>query len=478
MAYSITINGIDRTSDVQANTLVTTDNLNDQQDTCTFNLVNRSGNGFPDRESEVIITLADGTRLFGGIILTTEFVPITTYGIPGLTITCTDYVRLLDSNLVHQNYIGMTADQIVKDFVTTYCAGLGITTSNVLSGPAIDQISFNYIQISQAMRTITDLTGYNWYVDYNKDLHFFPIGTNMAPISLSDSGDNYWGLDLTQDNSQLKNRVYVRGSTKLSNMTTNGQKGDGTSTIFLLPDKPHNITITVNGVSKSVGIQNIDLSGFDFYLNYDEKYLVQDSGGAVLGTSDVLSVQYQYDLPILVAVEDTASIAEFGVKEFPIFDNTITTDQAAIDRASAELLDYSTSLYSGTFYTMVTGFKSGQTLNLVSALRSITEVYTVTQVIGTSIGGGVFQYQITLATAKTMGVIRFLTEMLEANQNLIVVSNTEVVDNLQMITDSLLSDSLTDMLTIDSAGAYDTWCPDSVSTTPKTLAKWDLFQWG
>lgn len=478
MAYNIKINGIDRTTDVIADTLMTDDNLNDSQDTCSFNIINRSGNGFPANEQEVIITLSDGTRIFAGIIIKTEFLTIRQTGITTMIVSCTDYVRLFDSNLVHQNYLNMTDAQIIDNILTTYCSGFGITDTNVISAVTIDQISFNYIQPSQAMRRLCDLTGRNWYIDYNKDLHYFPIGTDNAPFNITDSVTSYWDLDLALDNSQLKNRVYVRGGTKLSDPTTYSTKGDGATTKFVLPDKPHNVSLTVNGVAKSVGIKNIDLSGFNYYLNYEEKYLEQDSTGVVLTSSDTLTLTYQYDIPILISVENTASIMANGSKEFAIFDNTIATDAAANLRASAELTDYAAGLYEGSFSTMTPGFKSGQTITINSASRGINQSYIVTKVHGQSIGGGVFQYQITLASAKTMGIIRFLIEMLEANKNLILVSNTETVDNLLTVTDSLLSDSITDSLIIDSAGPYATWCPDSISTTPTTIAKWDLFQWG
>jgi hypothetical protein len=95
-----------------------------------------------------------------------------------------------------------------------------------------------------------------------------------------------------------------------------------------------------------------------------------------------------------------------------------------------------------------------------------------------SLGGGQYVYTVNIASAKTMGIIRFLIELLEANRNLVELDDQEVVDELLSITDSLLSDSLLDSLTIDSAGAYSTWCTDSLQATPSTRARWDLFQWG
>lgn len=676
-SYAISIGGVDRTSDIINESLTINDELNDKQNTAQFRLVDRSGNGIPDNDEEVIITLPDGTRLFGGYTLNKTLSSIRETGVVMAAIQCVDYVRLLDGNLVNKSYTSMTDKEIIEDIVATYATGKGITTNNVIEGVTIDQINFNYVQPSQALRRISDLTGRNWYLDYDKDLHYFPLATNTAPFDLTDTpvavttsyidesmastpsgtlkgvaayvaaatsyllltgafnsqygqleysnplanaftaefdfltgnggtppnaADAIWfyfgcsgtansedegagyggylvaydeyndqiqlwfngtmltsvaqtGLDnatlrlakivvngtsikiyldgslkidytdtartlpgtkcgvgartggfnnqhrlyrlnvystststnatdyhnltISEDASQLKNRVYVRGGTKLSDPTTFSQKGDGTQRKFPMPDKPHDITLTVNGVSKTVGIKNVDAAGtYQWFVNFQEKYVEQDASQTVLSSTDVLAVTYSYDIPILVAVEDTASIAAHGQKEFPIFDKTISTQQAARDRASAELTDYANNIIEGSFKTYTNGFRTGQYLTINLAAYGINAQYIVQRVVAHSFGAGKYYYEVSIASSKTMGIIRFLLELLEANNKLVEVNDQEVVDNLLSIADSLNSDSLTDNLTIDSAGPYATWCTDSVQSTPNTRARWDLFQWG
>jgi hypothetical protein len=625
--------------------------------------------GVPVNDEEVIITLPDGTRIFGGYITHTMLSSVADTGGIRVQIQCVDYVRLFDRNLVNKTYTSMTDKAIIEDIVATYCQGFGITTTNVIEGVTVDQINFNYIQPSQALRRIADLTGRNWYIDYTKDIHYFPLTTNVAPFNITDASSSvlttyisdsmatspsgtikndaayvspsyvrltpasnskngqleysnalgssftfefdfysgggtgadatygYWGasstpqsedaaagyggyivaydeysdqiqlffdgtslstlsqasidnsstrlakvvvtgtnikiyldgvlkidytdsartlggtlvgvgartggannehrlyriyvyneatattatdysnLTISKDATQLKNRVYVRGGTKLSDPTTFSKKGDGVQRKFPVPDKPHNVSVTVNGTPKTLGIKNVNTSGYQFYVNFEEKYVEQDTSETVLSTTDVLVVTYSYDIPILVAVEDTVSIAANGQKEFAIFDKTITTQQAARDRASAELTDYANNLIEGTFKTYTAGFRTGQYLTINLASYDINDQYIVQRVIAHSIGGGKYYYEVGIASAKTMGIIRFLIELLEANNKLVEVNDQEVVDNLLSVTDSLTSDSLTDTLTIDSAGPYATWCTDSLQSTPITRARWNLFQW-
>lgn len=480
--YNVTIASIDRTADIVQGSLQIEDVINDKQNTCRLKLVDRSGNGIPANDDEIVITMNDGTKLFGGYVVDVSLSSIKQTGVVFASISCVDYSRLLDRNLVHKTYEDMTDADIISDILTTYCAGFGITAGNVVEGVTIDQISFNYLQPSQCLRRICDLTGRNWYIDYDKDIHYFPLTTATAPFDIDSSSTGYINLNLAKDASQIKNRVYVRGGTKLSDFTTHSEVGDGEMTKFVLPDKPHNVTVEINRagagyVEETVGIKNVDTSGYQWYLNFQEKYLEQDSGEVVLTSSDIMRVTYKYDIPILVAVENTASILANGVREFAIFDKSITTTQAARDRASAELTDYANNIIEGSFETHEPGFISGQYININLSAYDINDDYIVQRVIAKSQGAGKYIYKVSIASAKTMGIIRFLIELLEANKNLITLDDNEVVDELLSLTDSLLSDSLLDSVDIDSAGPYRTWCVDSLETT-ETRAVWNLFEWG
>ncbi|MFA5768368.1 MAG: hypothetical protein WC871_02370 [Bacteroidales bacterium] len=478
MAYTITIDGTDRTADVIAGSVVIEDVINDKTNICNLSLIDLSGSGTPATGDEIVITSTGGDTIFGGYITRVGIDSKQKTGVASIKIECVDYVWLLDRNLAHITYEDMTDAAIIADLVNTYCPGFGITTTNVIEGVTIDQISFNYIQISQCLRQICDLTGRNWYIDYAKDIHYFPLTTEAAPFDIDSTNNEYIDLTIEKDVTQLKNRVYVRGGTKLSDFTTYNEVGDGEKKVFVLPDKPHEVSVEVNSVGKTVGIKNVDTSGYDWYLNFQEKYIEQDADGTTLTTSDTLSITYKYDIPILVAVEDTASIEEYGQKEFAIFDKKITTTTAARDRATAELTDYAANIVEGSFSTYTAGFFSGQYLNISLTDYGVDDDYIVQSVRATSFGAGNFRYTVKIASAKTIGIIRFLIELLESNRNLIELDDNEVVDELFNLTDALLDDSLIEDLTIDSTGPYFTWVEESPGGTISTRMRWGMFQWG
>lgn len=475
--HAISIGGVDRTTDVLANSLQIEDIINDQQNTCGFSVIDRSGSGVPATDDEIVITDLDGNKAFGGYIVSTSLTKLSN-GVIVTQCACVDYTRLLDGILVKSNYEDMLDSAIIKQIIDDYAGTTGITYTNVEDGVTIDKITFNYIQPSQVFRRIAEIASRYWYIDYDKDIHYFPLATTATPFNITSASTGYFDLQIGKNATQIKNRIYVRGGTKLSDATTYSEIGDGVKLKFVLPDKPHDVTLTVNSVEKTVGIKNIHTSGYDWYLNFQEKYIEQDAGGTVLETSDVLEISYTYDIPILIALENTQSIIDNGVKEFAIFDSTISTTQEARDRASAELTDYANSLISGSFKTYTTGFRSGEYININLSEYGISDNYIVQKVSAKSEGAGQYVYTVSVASAKTLGIVRFLIDLLEANRNLVAVDDDEVVDELFNVTDSLISDSLLDNLTSDSQGDKFTWCTDSLQSTPRTRMIWDLFSWG
>ncbi len=447
MSYSITIAGTDRTKCIIAKSVSITDEARDKPSLMSCQFFNKDNLGNPSLDSEIIVT-KDGAKLFGGKILEIDFERLGASETL-LSLRCIDYTRELDRNLVVEGYENMTDKQIFDDIVANYCQGTGITTVNVIEGVTINKIVFNYMQPSQCFRKICELTGRSWYLDYDKDIHYFPETTTNAPFDIDSSETRYRKLKVSKDNSDIRNRVYVRGSTYLSDFTTIKMKADGVQTVFNLPSKPHSFTMTEDDVSKTVGIKHIDdPASFDYLLNFQEKYVEKADGNAPAEGTE-MSFTFKYDIPILVAVEDRDSIEEVGQYEHAIFDSEIKDLEVARERAQAELADYADTIVDASFLTNTDGFRAGQYVNINLDQFDVNDDYLVQKVIAKSLGGGEFVYTIQLASTKKLGIINFLIKLLENDKNFLEIDPNEVVDELftpdsQGITidDSIVSDSL------------------------------------
>lgn len=249
---------------------------------------------------------------------------------------------------------------------------------------------------------------------------------------IADGYNLYKNLRFGLDNSALRNRIYVRGGTYLSDTIEISQVADGEQTVFYLPEKPHDIAILEGATSKTVGIKNIhSFDDYDYLVNYQEKYVETDVAPS---SGTVMTFTYKYDIPILVAVEDQDSIEANGQFEYVIFDKSITTVSQARSRAVAELEDYAESITSGTFETLETGFRAGQYIMVDIPEFGIDGKFVVKGVKATSIGGGQFKYDVSIVSSELLGIIRFLVDMLESNKNALNISTDEVVDEITTIT--------------------------------------------
>lgn len=426
-SYTLKINNTDRTRCVGNRSITITDSDGSGASTLSFSMVIRDGGAIPTNDQEVIITQGTVT-IFGGRILKT--IPTKKGSFVEWEIGCVDYTRDLDRNLVVENYENMTDKEIIKNIVDNYCGGLGITYNNVVSGVTISNLTFNYVPPSECISMIAKLTGRYWYIDYEKDIHYDTPDNDEAPITIT-GDENYKDLQFTIDNSAVRNRIYVRGGTYLSDTLTIKQVADGQQTVFYLPEKPHDLTVTEGVTIKTVGIKNInDFTEFDYLMSFQEKYVETETAP----TADtVMTFTLKYDIPVLVALEDSASIEKYGQLEYIIFDSKIDTIAQARERAQAELDDYAESIISGSFNTTTTGFVIGQYITVNLTDEGIDDNFIVKNITARSQGGGVFEYNIKIASADTMGIMNFLIGLIESDKNSLNINSDEVVDEINTV---------------------------------------------
>jgi hypothetical protein len=224
------------------------------------------------------IAIYDGsTKIFGGKILKINETIIN--GADGLQydIECVDHTNELDNLLVAKTYQNQTIQAIIADIITNYAPTF--TTNNVSSNFVIGQIVFNQVPVSQCIKRLADIVKYDWYPDPDKDIHFFPKFTTLAPFNITDTSGNYVVKTLRRkiDGAQIANKVKVRGGeynastyTDIITVKGNDQKA------FKLPYKFANLTIELDTgagfVSKTVGVDFLDdFTTKDVLHNYNER---------------------------------------------------------------------------------------------------------------------------------------------------------------------------------------------------------------
>lgn len=455
----VTIAGVDRKSAVVFNSLRKTDNLNQQTDTLEFKIRKYGDLTYvPSLGDEVVVTKGANT-LFGGVVVRLIENVKDAHRLE-YTVLCNDYSQFLKRQLVTERYENETVADIIADLIANYTTD-GFTDTNVVGAQVIESISFNRLSVADCLQKLADAISYVWYVDHDKDIHFFPKNTETGP-ALSDTSGNYIynSLEIVEDLTQVRNSVLVQGGEQESvTPRTEVFSGDGTRVQFALANKYASLpTVEVGGAPQTVGVEFLDDdASFDCMWNFNEKYLRFTAGNTPGSGTNNIEVSGTYLFPIVVSVPAPSSIAEFGRYEFAITDKSIKSQAEAIRRALAELQSYQNELHEGSFRTYDDGFRSGQVLTIVSAQRakSISVLVQSVRARMRDPEGTTFEYQVEFATLKSIGIIEYLQNQLRSKE--VIVDDQETL--LNFITDDT-----------DEVVTSDTIDPPSDSSPPYVYA--------
>jgi hypothetical protein len=432
------------------------------------------------------IKLYDSSGLiFGGTVTEVEAT------IQGLLITnqvtVSDWGYLFDGTLVKKNYAMMDPHDIVVDIVNTFAPGKGFTTSHVLKGNfLIPSIKFNYQQPTKALQSLAKLIGWDWYIDPNKDIHFFlgdvanAIGEGgVAPITVdATSGKIEWNsLDVDLNLQNMQNSVYVIGGTYAKTFTAANTIDtfltDGVSQFFSTsyPYTSNTNTVTLNGTVQTVGIANQTSPGTVQVLYNDQQRWIQFTAGAPT-SGQTVKVYGQANVPIVAHASNVASITSYGEFQTVVVDSKISSVPEAQQRAQAAILQFGHPVYDIKFKTLVPGCAIGQaiTINLPAfGISSKQLVIKRVEAVGYVPGAnGMLEYQVECIGSDNVTFTDLMTTILQEDANQTPVDNSTITENLVPIAEVLL---ITDALTPTSTSRPYAWAPAS------SQIRWGFFTW-
>ena len=182
----------------------------------------------------------------------------------------------------------------------------------------LDSISFNQMPMSQAIKKLADLVKFDWYVDADKDIHFFAKSTALSPYNLTDTdGIHVAGtLETDIDGTQIANQVKVRGGTYLGATFTDTITVKGSVTkSWVLPYKfdVASLSISINSSSKTIGVFGIDTFSTKDVLYRDSDQSIQVN--SALSDGDTIAFSGTPLIPVLSMAGDATSIATYGIRE-------------------------------------------------------------------------------------------------------------------------------------------------------------------
>lgn len=437
-----------------------------------------------------------GTKIFGGKIMSVSEKPLSGGGGLVYDIDCVDHQFEMDKQLVARSYENKTIKQIIDDIISSYVPGF--TTNNVSSNFEIEKIVFNQKHPSECIQKLADIVRNDWYVDVNKDLHFFGKGDKTAPYDLTDTSGNYVynSLERSLDGSQVVNRVKVRGGKYDADTYTDTFTVNGNDTkSFNLPYKMSNVVVELSTdggstwTEQSVGVDFInDFSNYDVLHNYQDQNIKFENA---LSDGDKLRISGNPKVRVLAVGIDTESRAKYGEIEKILRDNDIESNAIARKRANAELLKYAEQAVDAKFKTYDKGLEVGQVINLDSTLRGNNDDLIINSITYQLHDSENFVYQVECVDSSRMEFIDFMrraigeeeqdpdesevSEEIFADKDEVIIQETheviapkEDIDSITIVEDHYLNP-------IDPANiqwVYGYYHPSS-NTDTKRMAKFD-----
>lgn len=406
---------MDKSSAIEWPSLKKMDVLTKEPDRLEFRIKNYPTKTYRPALSNEIILMDGSTRVFAGTVIETH--ESNEGMLRFFDVVCKDYTHIMDQKMVNKTYTGQTISAIVNDIKTNYLPS-GFTTTNVIAETTVQKIVFNDEPPSKCFQRLADTVGgYDWYVDYNKDIHFFLEGAEVAPFNLDDTGGKYiWGsLRIERNVNQLRNSIIVRGGDKESTTLTDTHVADGQQKTFVAKPFLRNLTIEVDD-GGGFDTQTIGQDGIDDFTSKDVLYN-PNNGFIIFETPITSTYKVRWSgtqvYPIKIIRRDIPSVATYGEWQYVIRDNTIKSEEAAKQRASAEIEKYANPSNEGVFRTYTSGLRSGQSITVQSTLLSISsQTFKITRVILSARSKDAFEYEVHILASEDMGIIDVLTKLL------------------------------------------------------------------
>ncbi|MCK4609461.1 MAG: hypothetical protein KAT71_08260 [Gammaproteobacteria bacterium] len=431
------INTIDYTTQISVNGFRYEENITSKVDILNMRYIKTASKTYVPAVGDEVELYDEGVQVFGGEIIQVSCSVVA--DLPAYDIQVKDWVHTLDRRLVADSYQAQDLAQTVKDILASYAPDISEGTIDT-TGIVIEDIVFNYARPSDAIRTIAEYAGFDWWITPAKELYFMARGANGAPFDVTTT--NVKDLTLMKNDKQLKNVIYVMGGDYVgASITDTLSKGDGTRVRFPIPYVYDSAPVVkVNAVTQTVGVEGLHTTGYDCYWNRNEKII-----SFATAPADPYEIEITGDplLPLLVKM--TAPDLTKGVYEFKIVDRSIKTKDAVRRRARAELDAYASTIAEAQFTTDTAGLRAGQRITVTNDVLGVTaEKYVIQQIIATRHHTGTLKYTVRLANTKAFEIIEFMRMLLEMGDKTVggLGDSTALLDTIMTLSEQVIANEV------------------------------------
>ena len=377
-------------------------------DEASFGLADASALSIQEWDEVIITNDAETERYFAGYLMGLESAPANTE--IHYICDCLDYTAILEKAIINEEWED-TADNTILGNIKTN-AEPALTAfdfaTNVTNLGTVAFLRLARRTVRDALEELADRVGAEWYIDYNKNLHWFSVEAADAAYSISDDPDLSADFPCGQlrrmvDGHEVINRVTIVGGDYLSGDQTHEYAADNQQVRFTVPyfyrepttgtiliDKNTGSDVSPSWSAQTVGIKYIDDGASpakDVLFSHQERFV--EFASAPSNLTRAWRITARYEIPLRTRVRSEDSFDRYGQWfEGVINDEDIKDKTEAQSRGKYFLA--ANALAKTVFHCKVyePGLRAGEIIQLVNSNLSVNDTYFIRKLTRRFPGGG------------------------------------------------------------------------------------------
>ena len=270
-----------------------------------------------------------------------------------LTVSGREYGSILQDVLIRPRIFKDTeVSAIINSIMSQNITSISTNNVNVTS-TTIDKITFTNMSVFDALKQLAEISGYYFYVDSDKDLHFEQKNTTSSGFTMN--SENVTSAKFRTTDQDRYTKVTVQGDRQLTGAESIQTTGtDNTGSVYILDAKPYNTQVILSGASDTIlqpgGVLNIDDPATDnvkYLVDFQSQKVILTSGTTagdnVQATGSVVKFQYNRSTPVISVKEISSNFPKHKI----LTDRNIKDINEASTKAQSFLDDHKDSKIDG-----------------------------------------------------------------------------------------------------------------------------------
>jgi len=275
---------------------------------------------------------------------------------------------------------------LINDFTDLTADGTSIQDSGTTN--VITKFICRSVSVFDRLKVLADTIGWQFYYDSDTNkVYFEPEGYSSQVTVIVDSTNMSKSPKWIYDASELYNQIELRGAQQEVETTESGRigtTGGYTTTSIILTETPTSTKVYADSAATPTTLRTGGISSstatYDYSVDKEQK-TINWSNTYTPGASDYVIIDYSYNLPVPVVVNDSPSQVTYGIKKKVLHKYDIVNVSDAENYASQFILEHKNPIIKSTIPVQdVSDLEVGQKVTIQDNFNSIDAEFVIVRV--------------------------------------------------------------------------------------------------